>query len=455
MFRSIPPRLPLQCLLHARPSIPRQRCLVPARHPYSNKTPLGSNDPSQTPQDQPRLQTEESAVDAVPISDTDSNIDEVGLQGDEVSAEQSTEATVKVDVEKSTDTPVSPAVDESIGDEDFLDSTETTRTSILDLFGPETRQSRSSKPPTQVDPEKYNPLSAHGLDKNGLDLSSWQASQETQQQKSAGEFNPEEWADTRRSVGETEDIKHPLVPKEPPETSPLHSEVREMFQRTQRPRRKLSPLNIPLPEDTPISSSPWDYFYPPARPPRSLKAVEEAAARSQHPSLKNKDKGDVYDPFSHIEKQVKWPFFYHRDQLVSLCTNHIMRDGKKARAEKIMQEMFMLILEKYPRMHPVTLFAEALDKNAPLFKHLSAMMGAKIKTVPVPLNERQRIRVGWFSMVRPAARGGNTIPFSQKLADEVIKAYEGKSGGLQNRLSEHKKAMSSKLNMKLPKQTRQ
>ena len=165
--------------------------------------------------------------------------------------------------------------------------------------------------------------------------------------------------------------------------------------------------------------------------------------------------GKVYDPFANATKQIKWPFFYNRDELVSLCTNHIMWDGKKARAEKIMQEMFMLILEKYPRTHPVTLFAEALDKNAPLFKHLTATSGAKTFAVPLPLNERQRIRTGWYSMIRPAAKGSNTIPFSQRLADEVIKAYEGRSGGLQKRLSEHKKAMASKLNLKLPKQRRQ
>jgi len=115
----------------------------------------------------------------------------------------------------------------------------------------------------------------------------------------------------------------------------------------------------------------------------------------------------------------------------------------------------MLILEKYPRTHPVTLFAEALDKNAPLFKHLTATSGAKTFAVPLPLNERQRIRTGCYSMIRPAAKGSNTIPFSQRLADEVIKAYEGRSGGLQKRLSEHKKAMASKLNLKLPKQRRQ
>ena len=451
MLRSIPHRLPLRYILGARPSLPMQRCLLQARHRYSNKPPLNADEGPQTPQDQPRLHIEESAVDAAQISTKDSTVEEIGLQGAEVSANQNTEAPVNVDVDESADTSVSAAVDESFGEEDFLDSTEATHASNLDLFGPETKsQPQSSQPSNKIDPEKYNPLSAHGLDENTVNWSLWEKSENPQEQRPAGELNPEEWADTRRSVQETEDVEDQLVPEKLPETTPLHAEVREMFQRTQRPRPNPPPFTIPLPEDNPVSSSPWDYFYPPVRPPRSLEAV----ARSQNPS-KNKYKGNVYDPFANATKQIKWPFFYNRDELVSLCTNHIMRDGKKATAEKIMQEMFMLILGKYPRMHPVTLFAEALDKNAPLFKHLSATTGAKTITVPVPLNERQRIRAGWYSIIRPAAKGGSAIPFCQRLADEVIKAYEGRSGGLQNRLSEHKKAMSSKLNMKLPKQRRQ
>src|SRR5579859_7628950 len=223
MLRSIPHRLPLRYILGARPSLPMQRCLLQARHRYSNKPPLNADEGPQTPQDQPRLHIEESAVDAAQISTKDSTVEEIGLQGAEVSANQNTEAPVNVDVDESADTSVSAAVDESFGEEDFLDSTEATHASNLDLFGPETKsQPQSSQPSNKIDPEKYNPLSAHGLDENTVDWSLWEKSENPQEQKPAGELNPEEWADTRRSVEETKDVEDHLVPGKLPETTPLH-----------------------------------------------------------------------------------------------------------------------------------------------------------------------------------------------------------------------------------------
>src|SRR2546423_8243829 len=113
MLRSVPHRLPLRYILGARPSIPIQRCLLQARHRYSNKPPFSADEASQTLQDQPRLHIEENAVNAAPISNKGSTIEEIGLQEAEFSANQNTEAPVNVDVDESADTSVSPVVDES------------------------------------------------------------------------------------------------------------------------------------------------------------------------------------------------------------------------------------------------------------------------------------------------------------------------------------------------------
>jgi ribosomal protein S7 len=203
----------------------------------------------------------------------------------------------------------------------------------------------------------------------------------------------------------------------------------------------MAPFDLTLPEATPASTSPWDYFYPPTRPPRSLEAVKAKL----NPTKKNPT--DVYDPYAIQKKTPKWPFYYNRDQLVDVCTNYLMRHGKKARAEKMMQEMFLHILEKYPRKHPVTLFAEALDKAGPIFRNITTISIGLATITPTPLTEKQRIKKAFLSMTKPAGKKSSSYPFSASLADEVIKAYEGRSGGIQNRESEHKKAITNRHNV--------
>lgn len=144
---------------------------------------------------------------------------------------------------------------------------------------------------------------------------------------------------------------------------------------------------------------------------------------------------------------------YNRDKFVELCTNYLMRDGKKATAEKVLQQVFLRILEHYPRRHPVTLLAEALDRNAPLLKNVNVRDSSLRATiVPKPLFEKQRIRVGWMSLINAASKSReHGLPFPDRLAKEVIKVMEGRGAGLPFRIAEHKKAMAHKLNVKLPK----
>jgi len=432
-----------------------QRPFLVARRLYADKKAPSDHEPLESPNRPPHQaekdpiladQIREAEVDVAPSEEAPA----VGTPVNQTPVEEESQEGKKSDGESqdlSSEVEAPSTTEESTVFGDIPEASETARNSILDLFGPETvEKKKPTQSTTPVDTPKYNPLSAHDLDEGSIDLSAWQESQQAQKQKLEAELNPDEWADTRRGVWETEDVKNHSTPEQPVETLPLHDEIREQFLHLPKPKPKQIPFDLPLPEAPPASGSDWDYFYPPARPPRSLESIE---LRQQ--LAKKKPTEEVYDPFAEKKKTIKWPFFYNRDQLVDVCTNHIMKDGKKARADKIMQEMFLILLEKYPRKHPVTLFAEALDKNAPLFKHLNATKGAKAIPVPWPLNERQRIRRAWHAMIKPAGKRGPPAPFAEKLANEVIKAYEERSGGAQLRLNEHKKAMASRMNVKLPK----
>jgi small subunit ribosomal protein S7 len=329
----------------------------------------------------------------------------------------------------------------STGEDDYItDATESTRKSILDLFGlapPRKAQQKAPKPP--VYPSKHEP--GFSLPLQDLDLSAWDEYRATQHKITEDNINPEEWADLRR--GTWDQVEPPQEP------DPIEEPTNEIqAPHNQRTPRETVPLDLPLQFNSRKPPSPWDFFYPAPRSPASLQVVTNRQKRSPR-----KSKKDVYDPFIVKEKVTRWPFLYNRDQLVERCTNLLMVSGKKATAEKIMQTMFLRILELHPRVHPVTYFAEAIDRNAPLLKNSVTKTPGGRKSVirPVALTEQQRIRRAWMFLIRGAGKGDNTVPFPERLANEVIKVMGGQASGLQVRTNEHKLAISNRLNVQVPR----
>jgi ribosomal protein S7 len=344
----------------------------------------------------------------------------------------------------------------STGEQENLDPTETARKSILDLFGPasgkKARQPPPS-PPSEIKQENFNPLSAHQLDQSEIDLAPWEEARRKEEKLSNENLDPDEWADTKRGRWETEEeVESPQEADESFIPGLSVTEIQATYRkRTQTQGQKPFDLHLPKTETRPIS--PYDYFYPPPPPPKSLETLLRRQYEQRKPSARRKPIAEaVYDPFVAKEKQVRWPWILNRDQLVDICTNHLMRHGKKATAEKMLQDVFLRILAQFPRRHPVTFLAEAIDKNAPLLKNTTVRVALKQTVIPFALNERQRIRSGWTAMIRNAAKGDERAsPFTERLANEVIKAFEGRGGGMQNRTMEHRRAMQNKLNIKLPK----
>lgn len=344
-----------------------------------------------------------------------------------------------------------PAGGQSLRHEIPDESAESTRKSILDLFGSETAPRKGSKQSTKTTDaaarENVNPLASEGLDK--VELSAWE-SHRSPEPKHAVDTDPEPWATSQRGTWETEK----------PHSDESHSQLTQFqeFYKTLEPpkppkKKKVLPYDLRLPEKEPNPSSPWDYFYPAAPPPESLTTALRQRYENQHPEARKKRlQKDVYDPYAAEKKLVRWPFLYNRDELVNLCINHMMRNGKKARAEKIMQDAFFLVMQQFPRQHPVAILAEAVDRNAPLTKNPKS--GGKGILKPVALNERQRIRAGWLSMVKAAGkvtRETIKIPFSTRLAKEIIKTMEGRGAGVPNRHQVHLTSMQNKMNIQLPR----
>lgn len=152
------------------------------------------------------------------------------------------------------------------------------------------------------------------------------------------------------------------------------------------------------------------------------------------------------------------------DPIVEQLTNLIMRDGKKATAQRNMATILNILRTKSPPkinparpllpgappaghlpLHPVLYLTLAVDSVAPLLRiraQKGAAGGGTALQIPVPLGLRQRRRVAfmWILDVVSKKKGKTSGKdmFAQKVADELAAVVEGRSAVWERRNAVHK-----------------
>lgn len=136
------------------------------------------------------------------------------------------------------------------------------------------------------------------------------------------------------------------------------------------------------------------------------------------------------------------------DPVIENFTNLIMRDGKKARARKQLSRALYIVYLK-TRQDPVKLLYETLDKLGPLFHTKVQKTGtAKSRTVPFPLDRRQRNRYA-ILWILEGSKKKKSLDFSVRLAEEIFSAWEGKSSGYDKKTQLHKSAIAHRAYIQL------
>ncbi|KAK5116813.1 hypothetical protein LTR85_009073 [Meristemomyces frigidus] len=164
----------------------------------------------------------------------------------------------------------------------------------------------------------------------------------------------------------------------------------------------------------------------------------------------------------------------HRyDPVVQQVTNLLMRDGKKAAAQRNMSVILSTLRTNSPPtysatrpllpgappashlpLHPVLYLTLAIDSVAPILRIRSqrgAAGGGVALQIPVPLGLRQRRRQA-FQWILDAAskrksRGSGNDQFATKVADELIAVVEGRSGVWEKRAAVHRLATTARSNL--------
>ena len=139
------------------------------------------------------------------------------------------------------------------------------------------------------------------------------------------------------------------------------------------------------------------------------------------------------------EKRKILPDPKYKDIIVAKFMNHIMQDGKKSVAEKIVYGAFNKI-DQTAKTDPVELFKKALDTIGPMVEVKSRRVGGATYQVPVEVRPSRRVALSMRWLVE-YARGRGEKSMRQRLAGEIIDASQGKGNAVKKREDVHRMAV--------------
>lgn len=125
-----------------------------------------------------------------------------------------------------------------------------------------------------------------------------------------------------------------------------------------------------------------------------------------------------------------------QDPLLQFIVNLLMRDGKKASAERYIADM-LADMAKLTNSDPLPLVYEAVELAKPILRMQSRKQGGKTMQVPIPLNARQATRRAIVWIIE-ASRRRSDRSISHRLAVEMLAVLEGNSSVLSRKDEVHK-----------------
>jgi small subunit ribosomal protein S7 len=107
--------------------------------------------------------------------------------------------------------------------------------------------------------------------------------------------------------------------------------------------------------------------------------------------------------------------------LVQRFINKVMQDGKKLKAERIVYDAFEEV-ERRTNQQALEVFQQAIENAAPSLEVKSRRVGGANYQVPFEVHGNRRTHLVLMWMVQ-TVRGKSGQPTSQRIADEIINAY--------------------------------
>ncbi len=132
----------------------------------------------------------------------------------------------------------------------------------------------------------------------------------------------------------------------------------------------------------------------------------------------------------------------YKNVLVSKFINGLMKQGKKSIARRIFYDA-MDIIHSRTKEDPVKVFEQAMENVKPIVEVRSRRVGGATYQVPVEVRpERRRaLAIRWL-VGYSRARGEKTM--AQRLANELLDAYNKRGGAFKKKEDTHRMAEANK-----------
>jgi len=146
--------------------------------------------------------------------------------------------------------------------------------------------------------------------------------------------------------------------------------------------------------------------------------------------------------FTASSQQLK-PDPKYGSKLAAKFINCLMWDGEKSTAQSVFYDALGLIEQRVPDASPIEVFEKAINKVKPLLEVRSKRVGGASYQVPMQVNAKRQQSLA-FRWILAAARGKKGKPMCERLATELVDAYNERGGAMTTRENVHRMAEANK-----------
>lgn len=133
----------------------------------------------------------------------------------------------------------------------------------------------------------------------------------------------------------------------------------------------------------------------------------------------------------------------YNNKLAGKFINCMMLQGKKSIAQNMFYRAMEIITEKEKSSPAIEVFEKAVNNVKPMIEVRSKRVGGASYQVPMQVSSKrqQSLAIRW---ILEAARGAKGKPMCERLAAELLEAFNGKGGAMMMRENVHKMAEANK-----------
>jgi len=132
----------------------------------------------------------------------------------------------------------------------------------------------------------------------------------------------------------------------------------------------------------------------------------------------------------------------YKSPLVEKLINYVMWDGKKTLARRIVYKAFEEIQKKTGK-HPLEVFEKAMENVKPLMEVRPRRVGGATYQVPMEVRPERQIALSLRWIVN-FARERPERTMIERLANEILDAYNNRGGAVKKKEEVHKMAEANK-----------